>query len=620
MSREQVHSTPSAGKIPPRNRSSRFPSLPIGLLAGQLAALLLLALVTSWLLQRGDSRETASQMQGRARWTAELVAQAVGGSVTLQDSPRLLPVLERATRDAQLQAAAILDTAGTIVAHTNVTRTGLHLALPTDPHPSGEELAKLLGMRLFGKDANRVLIHPLLGADAAVGTLVLQMPNPKGGLRALNPEAFLPIAVLLLAYVGLTQATVRRAIAPTSAFLERLARSLHSPDTSDKDPGDHSYGKVMDDTVSFVDAMRQAKESLTIENRLLGYERKRMEKILDLLPDGILMMDRGGELSYVNRAAVAMLSLSSENVSDRHAPQLPEECKESLAEAERSGRATLSRSADNQDRTLVITRIPMPSTSGRSAGTLYTLRDTTAQHSAERAQTEFLSQVAHELKAPLNTIVTYVEALADDTLLSADERRDFYNTLNGEAHRMGQLISNLLQLSRIGMGNLTAKFGFVKLGDLLRVMGNSLRAQAEGQGLTFQLQVPDNLPSIQGDKDLLGVAITNLITNAIKYTPAGGRISILAAEEEGGIRLEVSDTGLGIPEEFQQKAFERFARSEQEEVQQKSGSGLGLSLVKEIADIHDGRIELTSTVGQGSTFRIWLPVRETDSHLSVPAA
>lgn len=621
MSSGDEHAKSHPGeKVASAGAAPRRPGLPVGLLAGQLAALLLLAVVTSWLLHRGEVKEDAAQQQAHARWTAELIAQAVGGSVTLQDSPRLLPVLERATRAAELEAAAILDTTGTIVAHTNVTRTGMQLSVPREADPSSDQLARRLGTRLFGNDTHPVVLHPLLGSDAAVGTLVLQLPRPQGAFHALSPEAFLPVAVLLLAYVGLTQATVRRAIAPTSAFLERLARTLQPSGDKPQGADGESYGQVMEETVSFVDAMRQAKESLTIENRLLGYERKRMEKILDQLPDGILMMDRGGEISYLNRAAIGLLNLKPEETPEHRAPQVPDEFKGALLEAERSGRATMSKPSDTQDRIIVIARIPMPSTTGRTSGTLFTLRDTTAQQSAERAQTEFLSQVAHELKAPLNTIVTYVEALADDALLSADERRDFYNTLNSEAHRMSQLINNLLQLSRIGLGNLSAKFGFVKAGDLVRIIGNSLRAQAEGHGLSFKLQVPDNLPSIQGDKDLLGVAITNLVTNAIKYTPGGGSVQLTALEAGGGISIEVTDTGYGIPEEFQEKVFERFARSDQEEVTQKSGSGLGLSLVREIADIHEGRVELTSQVGEGSTFRIWLPIPESGTQLKVPAA
>lgn len=606
---------------PPESKPFWRPSIPPRLLMGQLAALLLLALVTTWLLHRNDGRQDTVQMENHARWTAELVSRAAGSETVKQDSPHLLPLLEQATRDANLRAAAILDSTGVIVAHTDLARTGLRFTLPPDGLGGDDDQIRALSMRLFGNQSGQLLAHPIAGPQGRTGTLVFLLPAPKGGLFAFAPEAFLPIALLLLAYVGLTQSTVRRALAPTSVFLEKLSKSIQTPaDLAEDNPSNVVYSEVMDKTVTFVDTLRQARESLTIENRVLSYERKRMEKILDQLPDGIIIVDHSEKISFLNRAAIGMLDLKTDDQASHQASSIPDTVRSLLQEAKQDGRATLTKSDDANTRTVTINRISMQATGGRTAGTIYTLRDATAQQSAERAQAEFLSQVTHELKAPLNTIVTYVEALADDGLLTAEERKEFYNTLSAEAHRMGQLISNLLQLSRIEMGNLSARFGFVKIGDLVRATASAVRAQAEGCGLDFDISVPENLPSIQGDKDLLGVAVTNLVTNAIKYTPEGGTVSVRALEADGGVAIEVQDTGFGIPEEIHQSIFMQFVRSEQEEVQAKSGSGLGLSLVKEIADTHEGTIAVESAEGSGSTFRLWLPTREIGSQLSVPAA
>ena len=185
---------------------------------------------------------------------------------------------------------------------------------------------------------------------------------------------------------------------------------------------------------------------------------------------------------------------------------------------------------------------------------------------------------------------------------------------------MAQLISNLLQLSRIQLGSLSAQRGFVKPSPLVTDQASSLRAAAEDQHLTIETSVPETLPALYGDKDLLGVAITNLITNAIKYTDAGGRISVSAAAVGDGISIEVEDTGIGIPQDEQSRIFERFARSDQERVQERAGSGLGLSLVKEIAEIHDGRVSVESEVGRGSCFRMWLPSREAGTRADVVEA
>lgn len=161
----------------------------------------------------------------------------------------------------------------------------------------------------------------------------------------------------------------------------------------------------------------------------------------------------------------------------------------------------------------------MVDASGEVTGTVFALRDITQQESANRAQSEFISQISHELKAPLNTIVTYVDALADPELLTEDERREYYNNLNSEAQRMARLISNLLEISRIELGGLSARFNFLKPTILLKDLAANAIAQMEAQGQTFHATVPENLPALFGDKDLLSVAFSNLVANAIKYTP-----------------------------------------------------------------------------------------------------
>jgi signal transduction histidine kinase len=204
--------------------------------------------------------------------------------------------------------------------------------------------------------------------------------------------------------------------------------------------------------------------------------------------------------------------------------------------------------------------------------------------------------------------------------LTREERREYANTLDAEVDRMAQLITNLLQLSRIQLGNLSAQRSFVRPAPLIADQAGSLRAAAEERKLTLTIAVPENLPAVHGDKDLLGVVVTNLVSNAIKYTRPGGRILVAASAVAGGISIEVSDTGVGIPKEDQGRVFERFVRSQQEWVQRQPGSGLGLSLVKEIVEIHDGQISLESDEGHGTLVRIWLPCREAGTRADVVEA
>lgn len=607
-------------------RKARWPLiLSPKLILLQVGTLLLLVVGTVWLLRRGEMINEATHQAGRGRSLTELVALAVGSDISFEDSSRFLRILECTARDGDLRAGAVLDSCGTVVAHTDVARTGLQLPQASLGNIRAIANSTLMPL-LFGVTAGRVFLHPLIGAGGPVGTVVLLIPKSGGSL--LDPASLkflVPAGLLLLAFVGLTKTTIRHAIKPASDFLERLTNSLEEeeasayPDALGASPS-AECGNIMDQTVSWVSSLNDARQTLTLENRVLDYDRRRKGLILDHLADGLVMTDPVEKVILVNRAAATMAGMAADEMVGREIEALPSDIAQMLREAQQSGQALHTISNRDEERQILSSRIPLVGSGGQMAGMLYMLRDVTAQQASLRAQGEFLSQISHELKAPLNTILTYIEALTEDNLLTQDERKEYSNTLNAEAQRMARLIGNLLQISRIQLGNLSAKFGFVKSTALIRDLTESQRPQAEARGLTLQVSVPDNLPALYGDKDLLGVALINLITNAIKYTPAGGRILVRAEAGSGDLTIEVKDTGIGIREEDRARIFERFARSDQEEVREQSGSGLGLSLVKEIAELHEGSITLESSPGQGSVFRLRLPRREVGARLDMGAA
>lgn len=606
-------------------RAARITTFPLRSAILMLTVLLLLALGTSWLLQRGRSRDAATERAARGRAMAELVAQAVGPQVDFENSARFQRILECAARDAALSAAAVIDGDGAVVAHTDVSRTGLRVELP-DPSLEDEAAAAPnrpgLAPLLFGPLPGQLVLHPLVGPQGRAGTVALLLPIRRGTPFGRDQmRFFLPAGLMLLAFVGLFQATIRWAVRPTAHFLERLTRALERQESAEGETPTRRPGiapeRVMDETVSSIHALSQAKHSLTIENRVLDYGRRRMALILDQLPDGLVMTDPLEQPVLINRAAASLLQIPRAEAGPEASLALPAEALAPLHAARRTGQALLPMAEG--ERQVLISRFPLSGPGARAVGTLFLLRDVTAQHAAQRAQAEFLAQITHELKAPLNTIVAYVEALSNESLLDVAERHEFLNTLNAEALRMGQLISNLLQLSRIQLGNLSAEFGFVKSEALIRDRAEAVRFQAEARSQILTLELPENLPPLYGDKDLLGVAITNLITNAIKYTPVGGRITVRATADEKALTIEIEDTGIGIPEEARGRIFERFARADQPEVQRQTGSGLGLTLVKEITELHDGQVSVESQLGRGSCFTLRLPTREVGTRLELAA-
>ncbi len=599
------------------------PRLSPRLVVIQAAALIVLALGTTWLLAHRDARIENAQLIQRARALAALAAQASGPDLRERPAAHLYRILEYATDEGLLTAAALIDSAGVVVAHSDVSRAGLQTT--HDPHAAATTpgMVSALSTTLFGEPGGQVILHPVIGKDGPVGTVALLLPKASAlpshgsGLGYL-----LPAALLLLAFIAATRISVRHALQPTSEAVGRLAAILKGRGSADTTlpPSQVEYERAVELAAQRVKEVSEKHEALLVENRVLAYERSRMRLTVDHMPVGVIVTHTTGRVTTFNRAASAMLGVPPDEAVGCNVNDLPLGVEPGAALSEKTAQSLLKPPHGDSNRQILLRRTTLTASDGEVIGTLYTLRDITAQKSAEKAQMEFLSQISHELKAPLNTIVTYVDALADNELMAEDERIDFYNTIAGEAHRMAHLISNLLQLSRIELGNLSARFGFVKPTQLVTDITDALRRQAEARSQVMRVDTAENLSPLFGDKDLLGVALTNLITNAIKYTGDGGTISVRACAEGNGIRLEVEDTGIGIPEEEISNIFERFVRSEQEEVRRQPGSGLGLALVQEIIRLHDGTISVDSKPGQGSQFRVWLPSREVGDRLDLAAA
>jgi len=354
---------------------------------------------------------------------------------------------------------------------------------------------------------------------------------------------------------------------------------------------------------------------LLLRNRLLAYERDRYRSVLDAIPDGVVVTDATGVPVHANRTATSWLTGHPAGDPSLDGADLTDAVR-SLGAATRPGESELT--FDRPDGVRHVRARRQSLAEGR--GEVIVLRDATQQRAATEAQAAFLSQISHELKSPLNTIVTYVEALADTDLMDREERGQLWNDLNAEAHRMARLIGNLLQISRIELGDLSVRAGFVKPAPLLHELVAAVAPQAGARNLTLETHVPQTLAPVTGDKDLLGVCISNLLSNAVKYTEPGGRIELRADASGDGLLVEVADTGIGIPPAERERVFERFVRSSQPEVLREPGSGLGLALVKEIVRLHDGTLEVAAAEPRGTIFRVWLPGRVVTDRPRLEAA
>jgi signal transduction histidine kinase len=239
-----------------------------------------------------------------------------------------------------------------------------------------------------------------------------------------------------------------------------------------------------------------------------------------------------------------------------------------------------------------------------ATGYILVVRDVTQEALARTGSSEFVAHVSHELKSPLNTLAMYCEALKGEDGESREFQLEATNVISDEVERLAKLISNLLSVTQIEMGTMELDRQRVRFAEFVMDCVESAKRSARDLDLDIEVDLPPDLPAVQIDKDLMRIAINNLLTNAIKYTDSGGQVRITAEDSDDAVTLCVSDTGIGIPEAELARIFEKFYRSDAEAARSRSGHGLGLPLAQEIVQMHHGTLRVESTVGEGSQFYI----------------
>jgi signal transduction histidine kinase len=228
---------------------------------------------------------------------------------------------------------------------------------------------------------------------------------------------------------------------------------------------------------------------------------------------------------------------------------------------------------------------------------------------ANRLKTEFVSMVSHELRTPLTSIQGYAELMLEDEQL-AEEQRESLTIVKNNSDRLLGLINDLLDLSRIEAGRLDLHRTSLDVARLIREVAGSLRPLIEAKRQQFRLDLAGQLPAVWADQDRVTQILTNLISNAHKYTLAEGSITVAARRDDGFVRVDVSDTGIGLSPEDQAQLFTKFFRAHDRLPQAGRGTGLGLAITRLLVELHGGQITVSSAPGHGSTFSFSLPVLE----------
>jgi len=345
-------------------------------------------------------------------------------------------------------------------------------------------------------------------------------------------------------------------------------------------------------------------------------EREELLQTLESLSAGLVLIGSEGRISQMNSSCRAIFGLATSPVGKPYPDLIPNpEIKEMVlrgANGQDVGTAEITVHLHGNDRIYQVNGAQVKHEDGKDLGVVLILNDVTDLKNIEKMKSSFVAMASHELRTPLTAIKGFSSTLLegiDDDLYTKEDQKEFLNIVVNECDRLRRLIDDLLNTSRIEAGeSLKPSYGEVKIRQLLDKV-QKIQQQATNRHV-IKLSAPDTMPIIVGDEDKLDQTLTNLLNNAIKYSPNGGDITIHAKveDETDTILLGVQDQGMGIPAEHVDKVFERFHRVDNEDNRKIYGTGLGLFLVKHLVeDIHDGQIWCESEVGVGSTFWVRLP-------------
>ena len=377
------------------------------------------------------------------------------------------------------------------------------------------------------------------------------------------------------------------------------------------------YSQVLDmqgssEITNITNNLNDLSEVIRLTQENLEQESKRLHSILSYMTDGVLATNRRGKITMINDMAKKQLGVQKEDVLNKSILELLKiedeyELRDLITQVPEL--MIDSQDANGEYLSLRVRFALVRRESGFISGLVAVLHDTTEQEKEERERRLFVSNVSHELRTPLTSVKSYLEAL-DEGALSEPVAPDFIKVSLDETNRMMRMVTDLLHLSRIDNATSHLDVELINFTAFITFILNrfdQIRGQDEEKKYELVRDYPITSVWIEIDTDKMTQVIDNILNNAIKYSPDGGKITVTMKTTDDQMILSISDQGLGIPKQDLPRIFDRFYRVDRARSRAQGGTGLGLAIAKEIIKQHDGFIWAKSEYGKGSTFTIVLP-------------
>jgi two-component system phosphate regulon sensor histidine kinase PhoR len=577
----------------------RIAAMALTTTAVALAAVVLL--VSPPLTRRavGHARET---LLAEARLLAQMIAPHMAAG---QPAAQVDVLVDQAAREAGARVTVIAP-GGAVVADS--TASGAALAA-LENHAGRPEVQEALRTGVgFAVRRSTTVKEDLLYAAVAMrdqGRLlgVVRLARSMPGIADQAAELRRAVMVALLLAFGLTALLVPVLASSMAGPLRDImdsARRFAAGDLSAR-----SRVARRDEVGELARILNVSADALQQRLTEIARDRGRTEAILAAMEDGVLALDGRGIVLLANerirRRLGAAEPLGRHYMEVARHPDLERAVEAVLRTGQR-----VEAEVELPGAAWAVSAAPFPGDEGR-AGAVLTFHDVTERRRLERVRRDFVANASHELRTPLTSIRGFVEALEDGAVDEPDTARRFLGKIRTHAERMGALVADLLELSRLESGERPPQWESVQPAEVAEDALASLAELARGRSITTALR-DEGAPAVETDADRLRHILDNLLENAIKYTQEGGRVEVVCRAGPNGLAVaEVADDGPGIPAEHQSRIFERFYRVDKARSRDLGGTGLGLAIVKHLAESIGATVTVKSETGQGATFTVTLP-------------
>ncbi|MCM3705958.1 MULTISPECIES: cell wall metabolism sensor histidine kinase WalK [Cytobacillus] len=450
-----------------------------------------------------------------------------------------------------------------------------------------------------------VLVTPIKNNNGEVNGaiyLVAKIENIYDQMRQINNifTSGIAIALAITAILGILLAqTVTRPISDMRKQALAMAKGNFSRKVKV-----YGYDEIGQLAITFNSLTKKLQEAhATTEG-----ERRKLSSVLSYMTDGVIATDRKGRVILINEPAAKMLNVSRETVLSSPIVSLLGLEEEYTFEELLNERDSVILDYSSKTKTLILRAnfSVIQKETGFVNGLITVLHDITEQEKIDMERREFVANVSHELRTPLTTMRSYLEALADGAWKDEEIAPNFLDVTQNETERMIRLVNDLLQLSKMDSKDYSLSKDWI---DFIFFYNRIIDRfeMTKQQNVTFERRLPDHSAFVEIDKDKLTQVLDNIISNALKYSPEGGKVTFGIEEKDEFIIVSVSDQGVGIPKENIEQIFERFYRVDKARTRKLGGTGLGLAIAKEMVEAHGGKIWAASTEGKGTTISFSLP-------------